>query len=210
MRMIIKNLPNMITLLRIMLSCLLNIYIIKNFGNITIPIIITMIIFLTDFADGKAARYYGSFTKFGAVFDVAADLFYITASYLTLYFYRVLPIWFLFIILYKFLEFIVTSHFIKRQNSIKTSFVFDPIGRLVAVIFYVIPILSYISYHVAQSIYSFTINKLFYVILVFALTSTSSRLWSCAKIIRIPLQQKYSLKCINLQKTLIKILTLQK
>ena len=79
-----KLLPNMLTLLRIMLACLLNLYILYRFGSLPIPIVIFTLIFLTDFLDGKIARFYGNTSNFGAIFDILADLFYIVTSYIVL------------------------------------------------------------------------------------------------------------------------------
>lgn len=107
-------LPNMITLLRVLLSCFLNFYLLNHFGSLPVPIIISLAIFLTDFLDGKIARFLGKTSRFGAVFDLLADLFYIVLSYLVLYSFQILPIWFFLVILFKFIEFVLTSLFLKN------------------------------------------------------------------------------------------------
>ncbi|MBZ4646013.1 MAG: CDP-alcohol phosphatidyltransferase [Clostridia bacterium] len=214
MAWLMKQLPNMITLLRVVLSCLLSFYILSRFGSMLIPIIIILVIFLTDFLDGKIARLYGNTSHFGAAFDVLADLFYIVAIYIVLYYYHVLPLWFLFIILFKFIEFVVTSLFLKKISSGKSIFVFDFIGRLVAVLFYIIPIMAYVSFMFSQPIYFFTVHVFIYIITFMALVSSLYRLWKWVKVLKISMEQnhicylKYKYK--NLQKQSLEILALKK
>lgn len=80
-----KRIPNLITISRVILTCLLNVYILNNLGRVLVPIVISLLIFLSDFTDGKTARISGNTSHFGATFDVVADLFYIVASYGTLF-----------------------------------------------------------------------------------------------------------------------------
>ncbi|AKA68019.1 CDP-alcohol phosphatidyltransferase family protein [Clostridium scatologenes] len=157
MKKLMMKLPNIITLLRVILSVFLNFYIVKHFGDMLIPIIITCIIFLTDFLDGRIARFNGSISKLGAVFDVASDLLYIIISYMVLYIPHILPLWFLFVILFKFAEFIITSYFIKKACSEKSIFIFDFLGRIAAAMFYVIPIFSYITFHIMNARYLYSL-----------------------------------------------------
>ncbi|MCK4261086.1 MAG: CDP-alcohol phosphatidyltransferase family protein [Halanaerobiales bacterium] len=176
-----RNIPNMLTLSRVVLTVLLNFYIFNYFGSMSIPILIFVAIFLTDFLDGKIARLNGKTSSFGAVFDVLADLFYMVVSYIVLYRLQIIPLWFLFVILIKFLEFVITSYFLKNYFCEKSIFVFDYIGRLVAVLFYIIPVLAYVSSQFSQSIYFFII-QLIYIITFMAFTSFIYRLWSCVKV----------------------------
>jgi len=179
---LLKWLPNMLTLLRILLVCLLNIYIIDHFGRLLVPAIIFILIFATDLLDGRIARFYGNASNFGAVFDILADLFYVVSSYIVLYTFHVLPIWFLFVMLFKFIEFAVTSFFLKKPGSRESIFVFDFIGRVVAVLFYIIPILIYMSIQISQLLYYLSINVLIYIITLAAVISSLYRLWNCIKV----------------------------
>lgn len=175
----LMKLPNVITLLRVILSVFLNFYIVKHFGDMLIPIIITSIIFLTDFLDGRIARFNGSISKLGAVFDVASDLLYIIISYMVLYILHVLPLWFLFVILFKFAEFIITSYFIKKVCSKKSIFIFDFLGRVAAAMFYVIPVFSYITFHIMNARYLYMVYSFMYIITFAAFVSSSYRIWTC-------------------------------
>ncbi|EET88712.1 CDP-alcohol phosphatidyltransferase [Clostridium carboxidivorans P7] len=173
------NIPNIITLLRVILSVFLNFYIVKHFGDMLIPIMITSIIFLTDFLDGRIARFNGSISKLGAVLDVASDLLYIIISYMVLYILHVLPLWFLFVILFKFAEFIITSYFIKKTCSKKSIFIFDFLGRVAAAMFYVIPVFSYITFHIMNARYLYIVYSFMYIITFAAFVSSSYRIWTC-------------------------------
>ena len=175
---LLKELPNMITLLRIVLSCFLAFYLLNYFHSITIPILVFLAIFLTDFLDGKIARFYGISSPFGAVFDVLADLFFIVSSYLVLCSFQVIPFWFFLLTLFKFSEFVITSFVLKNKFSRKSIFVFDSLGRLTAGLFYVIPLLTYVSFHFSQSIYLFTINIFIYIITFMVLLSSFYRIWN--------------------------------
>ncbi len=179
MTRLIKKLPNIITLLRVMLSLFLNIYIVSYFGNLLIPIIISFTIFLTDFFDGKIARDTGSVSSIGAIFDVVADLFYIVGFYIVLYTFHILPLWFLFIILFKFVEFIVTSNFIKNTFNEKSIFIFDFLGRIVAMIFYIIPLVSYVSFQLLHTGYLLITNLLIYATTLLVFVSSSYRISKC-------------------------------
>lgn len=169
----------MITLLRIVLSCFLSFYLLDHFHNLVIPTIVFLLILLTDFLDGKVARFYGTSSLFGAVFDILADLFFIVTSYLVLCSFKILPFWFFLLILFKFLEFALTSFFLKNQSKRKSIFVFDVLGRLAAALFYVLPLLAYVSFHSSQWLYLFIINILVYIITLLVLLSSLTRLASC-------------------------------
>lgn len=179
MTSLMQKLPICITLLRVLLTLLLNFYIVNNFSSLLIPIIISFIIFLSDFLDGKIARINGNVSKVGAVFDVVADLFYIVVSYIILYTFHILPLWFLFIILYKFMEFIVSSYFIKKISHKKSMFIFDFLGRFVAVIFYIIPLVSYVSFEILPTGYFSLINLIIYITTFLVLVSSSYRIGNC-------------------------------
>lgn len=178
---LMKNMPNIITLLRVVLSLLVNLYIANNFGKIAAPIIITIMIFLTDFLDGKIARAYENTGTLGAAFDVLADLFYIVTSYMLLWNLHILPLWFLLIMLFNFLEFVVTSYIIKKNYNTKLTFTFDLIGRLVAVIFYVLPIFSYVSSQLMSNWYADLINVIIYSTTLLIFVSALYRIGNCVK-----------------------------
>lgn len=96
---------------------------------------------ITDFWDGKLARKCKVQTDAGAVLDVISDFFFIVTSCSALYLKGMFPGWMLAVIIFKFLEFWISSALIKRNKKHTTVFLFDPLGRVVAVLFYLLPIL---------------------------------------------------------------------
>ena len=174
-----KMIPNILTLIRAVLAIYLNVYIINHFGSVLIPAVCCIIIFATDFFDGKIARANGSASNAGAVFDVSVDLLFIVLSYVILYNFHIVPLWFLFIILFNFIEFIATSYFINKNSNQKTIIIFDYLGRFAAVIFYIVPIVSYLSFQLLQKDYIFIINFLMYTAVSFVFISFLYRLWRC-------------------------------
>ncbi len=144
MKNFIKFIPNSLTIARIFMSFLFIYLILEKFfyGKDTFLalIMVFLIICFSDLMDGKIARKIGHASALGAKLDVFADLLYILLSYAVLIIIKILPLWFLCFICLKFLEFVLTSIFIKRNNkSSNNPFVFDRIGRLVSAVFFLIP-----------------------------------------------------------------------
>ncbi|MDO4799406.1 MAG: CDP-alcohol phosphatidyltransferase family protein [Bacillota bacterium] len=94
----------------------------------------------SDFWDGRLARSWGVQTKLGSVLDVAADFFFIFSSSAALYWHGKLPIWMLAVLVLKMLEFTVTSRILKARARGRCAFVFDRVGRMLATLFYLMPI----------------------------------------------------------------------
>jgi len=163
LRNVTAQISNMITLTRVMLSCILSLYIVNHFGSTSVPVVISLIVFATDFIDGKIAKYYKSTSLFGAYFDIVADMFYILSFYIVLYHFNIVPMVFLFVILFKFLEFVITSLLHRKFAIIKSIFLYDPIGRMTAAIFYIFPILAYLSFVFFASIHTIIIYVLIYI-----------------------------------------------
>lgn len=176
-----RKIPNIITLFRIILSFVLIFHVIKSFGRCTIPVIIEALILLTDFLDGRIARHLGYTSRFGAVLDVFTDLFCICLLYIVLYEFHILPLWFLFIILLKFVEFTATSYLMNKYTYTKSIFVFDCIGRFTAGVFYIIPIAAYAAFNLYKDIYLFLINKFIIIVAFAALVSSAYRILCCIR-----------------------------
>lgn len=178
-----KIIPNLLTISRIILTCILNIYISIQFGKILVPIVITLIIFATDYFDGKIARYLNSATRIGAIIDVTSDFLYITITYYILHTFNVVPIWFLFIIVMKFIEFIITSFILKRLRNNVESFVFDSLGRFTSCSFYVIPIFSYYLYNISKNNLYIYMYGILCIISILVLISSFYRINECIKVV---------------------------
>ena len=128
-------LPNLITFSRIVLTLLVNYYIFARFSEIGIPLFLLGLIFFTDYLDGKLARLWGTVSPGGAVLDLLADFFFMFLSYLVLHSFRIVPLWFIFLVFVKFTEFVFTSIYLKRLREGNKVFIFDFLGRLVAAVF---------------------------------------------------------------------------
>lgn len=188
----IKGLANLITLLRFFFACILNVYILNNQGKVLVPIIISCIIFLTDFLDGRIARILGNTTSFGAVFDASVDLFYIAASYGTLIYLQTAPLWFLTVIIFNFTEFAITSVLLNKHSNGEAIFVFDFIGRIGATLFYITPLLIYLSYQLSSSVYHFSSGVFIYGVTTITFISTIYRILRCVTVVKLPYQRQES------------------
>lgn len=117
----IKNLPNLLTVSRIVMIfffvVLANIDAKKiNFVEIPktvsetchlIAYIIAILAGLTDFFDGRIARKYKCESDFGRLMDPLADKIFITATYIMMVDYRIVPAWIVVVVLAR--EFLVTG-----------------------------------------------------------------------------------------------------
>lgn len=117
----IKSLPNLLTVSRIVMIfffvLLANIDAEKiNFVEIPktvsetchlIAYIIAILAGLTDFFDGRIARKYKCESDFGRLMDPLADKIFITATYIMMVDYRIVPAWIVVVVLAR--EFLVTG-----------------------------------------------------------------------------------------------------
>ena len=139
----LASLPNCITFLRFLLTCVFCALLHGLFtgGRGFIP---AMAVFLaicaTDVLDGRLARRLGAASAFGAILDVSADVFYVVSSLAVLAVFQKVPVWFIALVLAKFTEYIITSHVISRRAKWKRAeFVRDPLGRCAAVLYFLLP-----------------------------------------------------------------------
>lgn len=184
MKNIISIIPNTITITRVLMSFMFIYLIVEQFmygkGSFAILIFLFSLICISDIMDGKIARKTKQTSTIGAKLDVFADLSYIIISYTTLIILNALPIWFLIFTLMKFSEFVITSNFIKRHDkSAIRSFVFDKIGRLVSVTFFIIPGIVCIYKFLLPYETGTLISYLLYVILAAGLYSSYLRVKNC-------------------------------
>ncbi len=135
-------LVNSLTLLRIPLTVIFDIALFYEERRLFFCTVLFSVIVLTDFFDGKLARYYNSQSKIGAVFDVGTDFFFIfTANYI-LYKQALLPLAMIAIIVIKFAEFCLTSYLLTKKLKADCPLFFDKIGRFLAAALYSIPIIT--------------------------------------------------------------------
>ena len=141
-------LVNFITLLRIPLTIVFAYELINYlktgqslFGLSSI--IISLLIIFSDFIDGKLARKYDVTSKIGQILDVHLDFIYIMVSTSILALYNKLDLYFVVVIVYKFLEFIITSKIFKGRfkNKKSENFYYDNLGMIASGMYYIIPLI---------------------------------------------------------------------
>ncbi|CDM70082.1 putative membrane protein [Clostridium bornimense] len=106
--------------------------------------IISILIILSDFIDGKFARRYGVSTEIGQSFDIYFDFAYIFIAISILIKYSKIDSYFIIVIVYKFVEFLITSKIFKGkfQNRKSKKYYYDKLGIIVSGIYYVIPLIT--------------------------------------------------------------------
>lgn len=134
----------MLTLLRILLTILLGM-LTTSYLNQTVVnkihyiFILNILIYITDLLDGKLARKWNVCSKIGASLDILADLGYMTSQYYLLIRTGYMS-WILLICIYlEFLIFLKTSLYYRPIT--KKIFLFNKIGKLVAIYYYLLPML---------------------------------------------------------------------
>lgn len=138
-------LVNILTMLRIPLT-LLFVYVTTLFivdqvalaGNISL--FISVMIISTDLLDGILARKYLVVTRFGQIFDVMCDFFYILLSLFLFNYYEMISRYVTCVVIYKFIEFIIFSIiYADRIQKKEIVFLFDMPGRFVSALYYLLP-----------------------------------------------------------------------
>ncbi len=84
-----KHLPNIITLLRILLAISFIIAFLNS--HFYLSLILFSLAAISDFLDGYLARKWNSSSKLGAILDPAADKFTIISSYFLFYLLNIIP-----------------------------------------------------------------------------------------------------------------------
>jgi len=104
------NLPNTLTYARLSsLSTILFLVIQAQDYPATLPVILPIIcvVFATDFLDGMVARRRGEITFVGRYLDSASDYLTIIAVTIVLFVFRLLPVWFLVLVLARLVLFAI-------------------------------------------------------------------------------------------------------
>lgn len=116
----IINLPNFLSLLRIFLIPWFLYY--YHSGNLTVAIILMMIAVLSDWFDGRAARWTNEVSEMGKILDPLADKLCLASAALYFLWVGKLPLWFvLFAILRDVLIFSGAAYIRYRHSVLTTS-----------------------------------------------------------------------------------------
>ena len=143
---IVRHIPNLLTLSRIGVAILLGgimIYSLETTGKqcaITLFLLLTVFIYLSDFVDGRLARYLHAVSPIGGKADIMADLFYMLSQMGILVCYGYMNGILICVVLLEFIVFIITS--LDHSKSTHTKEIwFDKIGRMTAVYYYMMPLI---------------------------------------------------------------------
>tara|TARA_Y100000996_G_C22518719_1_gene641523 strand:+ start:949 stop:1509 length:561 start_codon:yes stop_codon:yes gene_type:complete len=121
--MITQNLPNVLTILRIVLSPFFILFMINDF--LVLSFLLMFLISVTDFLDGYLARKYDLVTDLGKYLDPLADKVFILTVFFTLYFIlgnSIFPLWMILLIFLRDFFITIMRNFLKsNQNNFKTS-----------------------------------------------------------------------------------------
>lgn len=181
--MIYKFLVNAISALRIILSIFMVVSILSFGLNIGILTILFVMICISDFMDGRLARKFKVESKLGAILDVVADLFFIMIVSEALVSIEILPVFVPILMGVKFIEFLSTSLYVKKRYETENVFVSDKIGRIVAVMFYIIPYIAIVCAHFEGVYYvNICLNLFFLLVFSGALLSSMLRIKDCISI----------------------------
>ncbi|HOJ50104.1 MAG TPA: CDP-diacylglycerol--glycerol-3-phosphate 3-phosphatidyltransferase [Spirochaetota bacterium] len=122
----IKNLPNILTVFRIILIIPVIVLLRGNYVNKIISFILFLIAGITDYIDGKIARKYNMLTSFGNFLDPLADKLLVISlliSFLSID-PSIFPYWMVWIIIVR--EFVITLlriEGISKNSEVKTLFI---------------------------------------------------------------------------------------
>lgn len=170
-----KVLVNAITGLRVLLTLAIIYVIMMQEKQLILITILFILIGLSDFIDGKLARKLCAVSKNGAIFDVVADLFYIISTTGVLIYRGMMPGWFLLVIGGKFLEFLLTSRYLKKYSNSEDVFISDKLGRGVAIMFYGMPYISILADGIVPILCT--------IIALLSILSSAQRVKSCFSIV---------------------------
>ena len=124
--------------------------------------ILFLAVVLTDFFDGKAARFFRVQSPFGAIADVCCDFLYIASSCFALYRLR---------------AFSVCKARSAPRSGKRTVFLFDCVGRYTAIGFYLLPVIIVVLHALMpREVFYITVHALFFILAFFAAVSSAQRL----------------------------------
>jgi CDP-diacylglycerol--glycerol-3-phosphate 3-phosphatidyltransferase len=128
-----KNVPNFLSLLRLLLVPLFvtivhDIFVHGCTKNLFLLITFSAII-ISDAADGYLARKLKCTSDTGAKLDIFSDAFYTILSLTAFAYFKVIPLWFVFIMVLKLIEFVITSRIMRNRQKTENKIFFDKIGK---------------------------------------------------------------------------------
>ena len=170
--------PNLITISRIIMT-FFSVWLLESDQyNMLMFLSINILIFISDILDGKIARHFNLVSHVGEILDVSADLIYILAMYTVMSLKNIISFYYLFIVIGEFSIFIITSKYI---NEDRKYLVFDTFGRILAVLYYISPLIMFVTFMKSRVLYSLLYKYGFYIICVLTFIVIVHRINLCFK-----------------------------
>jgi CDP-diacylglycerol--glycerol-3-phosphate 3-phosphatidyltransferase len=117
---IVQNIPNFITLLRIVI--LPNLVCTFNHQITLVSYVLFLFAIGTDLLDGFIARKLNSVSRFGAYLDVSVDFLFIFGMYLNFILQGIYSLWILLMMVFVFSQFVLSNLYLKQT-------IYDPVGK---------------------------------------------------------------------------------
>jgi CDP-diacylglycerol--glycerol-3-phosphate 3-phosphatidyltransferase len=96
-------------------------------------------IILSDVFDGWLARKLKCTSDIGAKLDIISDTLYTILSLTVFAYFKIIPVWFICLMLLKLIEFIITSKILKNKQKSESTIFFDKIGKISVSIVMLLP-----------------------------------------------------------------------
>ena len=126
-----KNIPNILTIIRILLIPFILDAIYK--GNYILGIVLFTISGITDVLDGFIARKFNLISNFGKLIDPLADKLTQIAVLMALVYTKIIPLWILVIVIVKELIMVIGASFLYGKDLVVSSKWY---GKVATVLFY--------------------------------------------------------------------------
>jgi CDP-diacylglycerol--glycerol-3-phosphate 3-phosphatidyltransferase len=146
-------------------------------------LLIFFAIITSDAADGYLARKLKCTSNAGAKLDIISDTVYTISSLTIFTYFNITPIWFIFILILKLLEFIITSRIIKYKQESESIIFFDKIGKISVSIVMLLP--GIFAFRCIITDYKMVMNIIIYIITTMLIVSFVNRIINTVKYIRI-------------------------
>ena len=135
-----KNIPNILTILRFLFIPIILYFVFT--GNYILGFIFFTISGITDILDGFIARKFNLISNFGKLMDPLADKLTQISVLATLVAVEIIPVWILFIVIFKELIMVIGASFLYGKDVVVYSKWY---GKLATVLFYVAIVISLIT-----------------------------------------------------------------
>jgi CDP-diacylglycerol--glycerol-3-phosphate 3-phosphatidyltransferase len=133
-------------------------------------------IIVSDVVDGYLARKLKCTSDTGAKLDIASDALYTILSLAAFAYFKIVPIWFICIILVKLTEFAITSKLMKNTGKSERIIFFDKIGKISVAIVMLLP--GIFVFRCVIIDYKTVMNVIIYIVTVMLIISFINRLMS--------------------------------